>query len=138
MQRCTKLKNQGKFPEDYAKDIKQSYAQDQAGLTTSSSFRSFGEEADGHTERPDSFDAALGGDGSAAKFLRDDREGGGSGLAEFMFTDFLGEFIPNGLSASMGLLWRLISYYPYLFIGAIILPRWIRSHFRKEEVPVPQ
>jgi uncharacterized protein (TIRG00374 family) len=63
---------------------------------------------------------------------------GGSGLAEFMFTDFLGEFIPHGLSASMGLLWRLISYYPYLFIGAIILPRWIRSHFGKGEVALPK
>lgn len=58
---------------------------------------------------------------------------GGSGLAEFMFTDFLGEFIPYGLPASIGLLWRLVSYYPYLFIGAIILPRWIRSHYRRDE-----
>jgi len=31
------------------------------------------------------------------------------------------------------LLWRLVSYYPYLFIGAIILPRWIRSRFSKTE-----
>lgn len=59
---------------------------------------------------------------------------GGSGLAEFMFTDFLGEFIPHGLAATLGLLWRLISYYPYLFIGAILLPRWIRKRFSKEEV----
>jgi glycosyltransferase 2 family protein len=58
---------------------------------------------------------------------------GGSGIAEFMFINFLGEFIPKGLSASMGLLWRLVSYYPYLFIGAIILPRWIRSHLRRDE-----
>lgn len=58
---------------------------------------------------------------------------GGSGLAEFMFSDFLGEFIPAGLSASLGLLWRLISYYPYLFIGAILLPRWIRKRFSKAE-----
>jgi glycosyltransferase 2 family protein len=58
---------------------------------------------------------------------------GGSGLAEFMFSDFLGEFIPAGLSATLGLLWRLVSYYPYLFIGAIILPRWIRKRFSKEE-----
>jgi len=61
---------------------------------------------------------------------------GGSGIAEFMFSDFLGEFIPNGLSASLGLLWRLISYYPYLFIGAILLPRWIRRHFTREEIAV--
>jgi uncharacterized protein (TIRG00374 family) len=58
---------------------------------------------------------------------------GGSGLAEFMFNDFLGEFIPDGLSATLGLLWRLISYYPYLFIGAILLPRWIRRRFSKAE-----
>lgn len=58
---------------------------------------------------------------------------GGSGLAEFMFSDFLGEFIPHGLSATLGLLWRLISYYPYLFIGAIILPRWIRRRFSRAE-----
>lgn len=59
---------------------------------------------------------------------------GGTGIAEFMFTDFLGEFIPRGLSASLGLLWRLVSYYPYLFIGAIILPRWIRNHFKRDEI----
>ncbi len=59
---------------------------------------------------------------------------GGSGLAEFMFNDFLGEFIPKGLAASLGLMWRLVSYYPYLFIGAVILPRWIRKRFKKEEV----
>ena len=58
---------------------------------------------------------------------------GGSGLAEFMFNDFLGEFIPKGLAASIGLMWRLVSYYPYLFIGAIILPRWVRSHFKKAD-----
>jgi uncharacterized protein (TIRG00374 family) len=56
---------------------------------------------------------------------------GGSGLAEFMFTDFLGEFIPQGLSASLGLLWRLLSYYPYLFIGAILIPAWLGRVFGK-------
>ncbi len=55
----------------------------------------------------------------------------GSGIAEFMFSDFLGEFIPIGLAASLGLLWRLISYYPYLFIGAVILPRWVRKRIMK-------
>jgi uncharacterized protein (TIRG00374 family) len=59
---------------------------------------------------------------------------GGSGLAEYMFSNFLGEFIPNGLSASLGLLWRLVSYYPYLFIGAILLPRWVKKHFTKKEI----
>ena len=52
--------------------------------------------------------------------------------------NFLGEFITKGLATSMALIWRLVSYYPYLIIGVIILPRWIRKHFRREEVVVPQ
>lgn len=55
---------------------------------------------------------------------------GGSGIAEVIFTRFLGEFTPNGVSDSIALLWRLISYYPYLFIGAIILPRWVRKRVK--------
>jgi len=59
---------------------------------------------------------------------------GGAGFAEAMFNNFLGEFTPAGLSSALGTLWRFISYYPYLFIGAILLPRWIRSRFTKEEI----
>ena len=56
---------------------------------------------------------------------------GGSGFSEWVFTKYLGEFLPSaGVAASMALLWRLISYYPYLFIGVYILPRWIKKHFR--------
>ncbi len=54
---------------------------------------------------------------------------GGTGIAEFAFSGFLKEFIPLGLTASLAVLWRLISYYPYLFIGAIVLPKWVkRTH----------
>ena len=52
---------------------------------------------------------------------------GSSGVAEFAFSGFFKEFIPLGLVGALALLWRLISYYPYLFIGAIILPRWLRN-----------
>jgi len=59
---------------------------------------------------------------------------GGSGLAEIFFSDFLGDFIPNqNWVVPMALLWRLITYYPYLFIGAIILPRWVNRVFRKKK-----
>lgn len=51
---------------------------------------------------------------------------GSTGVAEIAFSGFLKDFIPLGLAAGLAFLWRLISYYPYLFIGAIILPRWIR------------
>jgi len=50
---------------------------------------------------------------------------GSSGVAELAFSGFLGEFT-LGLAAMFSLLWRLISYYPYLFIGAVVLPNWIK------------
>ncbi len=59
---------------------------------------------------------------------------GGSGLAEYMFTDFLGEFISKGLAPTLSILWRMLSYYPYLIIGAFILPRWIRTHIKLEKL----
>jgi uncharacterized protein (TIRG00374 family) len=62
---------------------------------------------------------------------------GGSGVAEVVFSNFLGEFIGNAsLTISLALLWRFISYYPYLFIGAIILPRWVKRVFTEEEIPI--
>ena len=53
---------------------------------------------------------------------------GGSGLAEFIFNDFLGMYIAVGLAPALALLWRLMSYYPYIAIGAILLPRWVRRN----------
>lgn len=53
---------------------------------------------------------------------------GGSGFAEIVFRDYLGEFVnPVTLAVSMALLWRIVSYYPYLFIGAVIVPRWLKK-----------
>jgi uncharacterized protein (TIRG00374 family) len=55
---------------------------------------------------------------------------GGSGVAEYIFADFLGDFITNpSWYVPLAFFWRLISYYPYLFIGAIILPIWLRRVF---------
>lgn len=58
---------------------------------------------------------------------------GGAGVAEFAFTTFLRDFIPIGLIGTLALLWRLLSYYPYLFIGAIILPNWVRRTYSKNK-----
>ncbi len=52
---------------------------------------------------------------------------GGSGVAEFIFNDFLGMYTAPGVAPALALLWRLMSYYPYILIGAILLPRWVRS-----------
>jgi uncharacterized protein (TIRG00374 family) len=60
---------------------------------------------------------------------------GGSGFAEYVFTRYLGEFIPvepvvlGAVAVAMALVWRLTTYYPYLIIGAFIFPRWIKDKF---------
>lgn len=52
---------------------------------------------------------------------------GGSGVAEYAFGELLGDFGASAiLLVGMAILWRLISYFPYLFIGAIVLPAWVR------------
>lgn len=58
---------------------------------------------------------------------------GSSGVAEFAFSGFLTEFIPIGLAAALALLWRLASYYPYLFIGAVVLPRWLKRVYGEDK-----
>jgi uncharacterized protein (TIRG00374 family) len=53
---------------------------------------------------------------------------GGSGLAEIMFSQFFKAELQENLTlaSALAILWRLISYYPYIFAGVIILPRWIK------------
>ena len=59
---------------------------------------------------------------------------GSTGVAELAFSRFLSLFIPLGLAGTLAFIWRFISYYPYLFIGAIILPRWVkRTHSNKKD-----
>ncbi len=52
---------------------------------------------------------------------------GGSGFAEAIFSEYMAEFIPQGFVILMALMWRIVTYYPYLFIGAIVIPRWVRK-----------
>lgn len=55
---------------------------------------------------------------------------GSAGTAEYIFPaffeDFLGEY-----TFVASLIWRLISFYPYLIIGALILPGWIKKLVEK-------
>lgn len=57
---------------------------------------------------------------------------GSSGIAEMLFTDYLGVFIIAGFAPTLALIWRLISYYAYLIIGSIVLPIWARRVFSKK------
>jgi uncharacterized membrane protein YbhN (UPF0104 family) len=65
---------------------------------------------------------------------------GASGFYEAGFMRYLGDTLRSGSSVSVlglvalfALLWRLLTYYPYLFIGAYLLPRWISKHFKKTD-----
>lgn len=52
---------------------------------------------------------------------------GASGLAEFTFLALMCPFIqPIELSGAVTLLWRSFTYYPYLLLGTIVMPRWLR------------
>lgn len=57
---------------------------------------------------------------------------GGSGIAEFMLPKFLGEYTGT-FANEIALIWRLISYYAYLIIGAIVLPIWLRRIYKKKK-----
>ncbi len=60
---------------------------------------------------------------------------GGSGFTEYVFTEYLSDFLPAvaGVTIVMAFLWRIITYYPYLVIGAIMLPRWLKTKFTKKK-----
>jgi glycosyltransferase 2 family protein len=57
---------------------------------------------------------------------------GSSGTAEFFFSQFFREFL-SGYTFVTSILWRMLSYYPYLILGAIFLPKWIRQVFFKKK-----
>jgi uncharacterized protein (TIRG00374 family) len=60
-------------------------------------------------------------------FMRMSPTPGGSGVAEYAFGELLAPFSQSALLlVGLAILWRLISYFPYLFIGAFILPRWLK------------
>jgi uncharacterized protein (TIRG00374 family) len=55
---------------------------------------------------------------------------GGSGFAEYIFKEFLAAFIPIGTGAAMALIWRIVSYYPYLFNSAFVIPNWVKKKLK--------
>lgn len=56
---------------------------------------------------------------------------GGAGVVEGMFGGFYADYIPKGAATVIALIWRLITYYPYLIIGLIIIPNWLRKVVRR-------
>ncbi len=61
-------------------------------------------------------------------FMRMSPTPGGSGLAEYAFGELMAPFGKSALVIlALAFLWRILSYYSYLIIGAIVLPRWLRK-----------
>jgi uncharacterized protein (TIRG00374 family) len=65
---------------------------------------------------------------------------GGSGFAEIILGRYITDAIPvdaahvGSVALAMAIIWRIISYYPYLIIGASIIPGWIQRKFIKPSV----
>lgn len=62
---------------------------------------------------------------------------GGSGFAELILGHYISDAIPGdpvnagGIAIAMAIIWRIISYYPHLIIGAVILPGWLQKKFTR-------
>ena len=57
---------------------------------------------------------------------------GGSGFVETIFNSYMVEFVPvTGFVVIMALVWRMLTYYPYLFIGVFLAPAWVNKNFKK-------
>lgn len=52
---------------------------------------------------------------------------GGAGIAEYFFGGFYSDYIPKGIASIVALVWRLVTYYPYLILGVIVIPIWIKK-----------
>lgn len=57
---------------------------------------------------------------------------GGAGVSEWLFTTYYGDLIGSaGIALVIALMWRIVTYYVYLVIGAFIVPQWVRRSFGK-------
>lgn len=59
---------------------------------------------------------------------------GGSGVSEWLFTNYYGDLIGDiSIALILAIFWRIISYYIYLIAGAIMLPSWLRKGYTKHQ-----
>lgn len=50
---------------------------------------------------------------------------GSTGVAEILLPMFLGDLTGLGYLAMVAVIWRGVTYFPYLFAGALVLPGWL-------------
>ncbi|MCX2738392.1 lysylphosphatidylglycerol synthase transmembrane domain-containing protein [Pontibacter anaerobius] len=56
---------------------------------------------------------------------------GGAGIVEMAFPSFFGLFL-GGFASVVVVLYRLITYYPYLVLGSVFLPKWVAKVFGRQ------
>ncbi len=56
---------------------------------------------------------------------------GSAGFAEVALPAFLGDVVGVGYLAVVAVVWRLATYFPYLFVGSVVLPGWLRRTSRR-------
>lgn len=53
---------------------------------------------------------------------------GAAGMAEWLFSSFMNGYFPNTqLTNTTAFVWRLLSYWPYLFAGLLVFPTWLKA-----------
>lgn len=57
---------------------------------------------------------------------------GSSGLAEITFLALMCSYVDAGLAGTITFLWRMLTYYPYLILGAILMPRWLARVYNRK------
>ncbi len=62
---------------------------------------------------------------------------GGAGAAELGFAHLFEEFLPEGWAPLLTLLWRVLSGYIYLVVGAVVLPFWWRRTQLRRKMHTP-
>lgn len=57
---------------------------------------------------------------------------GGAGLSEWLFSRYYGDLVSTaGVALILAVFWRIISYYVYLAIGAVLVPEWLTKSLGK-------
>lgn len=59
---------------------------------------------------------------------------GGAGITEVVFGKFLSDFVPEGISIIIALIWRIMTYWLYLFAGVVIVPNWLRARIKERKL----
>lgn len=61
---------------------------------------------------------------------------GGSGVSEWLFTEYYGDMLANAsVALVIALFWRIITYYVYIFIGVCLVPSFFGKRSRKIKNP---